>query len=335
MSFGDQKISVAMATCNGEAFLEQQLDSIFSQSVPPDEIVICDDRSDDGTVSIAEAWRRRHPGAIRLLRNPVRLGSSRNFERAISEASGDVIFLADQDDVWLPGRVEQMCRLLSSPETTGGVFCDSAVVDRELRDTGVGHWECRGFSAAALEAARRTDDGVFRLFLKRVPAAGHDMAFRAALRPLLLPFPALPECHDTWIGLLLAALGKWEFTSEKLTLFRQHETNASRSGRRPGWIGQWREAKRSIRSGTFAWNAELFRRLIERLGDHPPAETAALLRDRMEHSLTRSAMACGWLRRLPLIGREVRNGRYFRYGRGWKSVVQDLLLQGPPGSWTE
>ncbi len=315
-----------MATCNGEKFLERQLDSILGQSIPPFEIVICDDASEDGTPAVIEKFRKQAPGLIRPFSNPVRLGSSGNFGRAVAETRGEAVFLADQDDFWLPDKIREMSRILSASERAGGVFSDSAIADEALNDSGIGHWECRGFSASGLESAYRS--GLLPLFLARVPAAGHDMAFHASMKSLLLPFPALAECHDTWIGLVLAALDRWCFTPEKLTLFRQHGANASQSGRRRSWIEEWREAKKSAAKNTFAWNAELYRCLLERLAGHCSPEAAGLLADRMEHSRVRAAMDCGFAGRLPSIAGELWNGRYFRYGRGWKSVVQDLLLRG-------
>ncbi len=323
-------VSVALAACNGARFIGEQLESILLQSVPPGEIVVCDDASEDDTVAVVEKFRRRVPGVIRLFRNPERLGVSGNFERAIGETRGDVVFLSDQDDVWLPRKIERMMQVLMTG--AGGVFSDSAIVDESLHDSGVGHWSRRGFPADLLGYLSGGRLERLRIFLRRVPAAGHDMAFRSSLKSLLLPFPKLPMCHDTWIGMVLAVLNLWSFTGEKLTLFRQHGENISASGANLGWLEQYREAKRSVEENSFAWNAELYRQLLERLAGRCPPEVEALLHDRREHSLARAAMNCGFYGRVPLVLREMRNGRYFRYGRGWKSVLQDLFLRGSGSS---
>ncbi len=309
-----------MAAYNGGAYLAEQLQSIFDQSVVPNEIVICDDGSTDDTREILESFRERYPDVIRVYRNERNLGVSGNFEKAISLAAGDFIFLSDQDDVWHPEKVERLLGLLVDSDQPSGAFCDSRVVDGMLRPLGSTHRELRGFGAGEPVAALGT-------FLKRVPAAGHNMAFDARLKELLLPFPALAECHDSWIGLVLAALGAWRATDECLTDFRQHEGNVSNSGQRRTWRGKLAEARRSVRSNTFDWNARLYGALLERVGGLCPPETAALLEDRRKHSEARARMNTSFFKRLPLIAGEIRLRRYFRYGRGWQNVFQDLFLR--------
>ena len=321
------RVSVAMAVCNGEKFLDQQLDSLLRQTRAPDEIIISDDASDDGTAGIVAGWQRRKPELIRVLTHPERLGSSRNFELAIAAATGDFIFPADQDDVWHPDKIARMTAA-AEPDRPCGVFSDSAVTAADLTPTGVTHWECRGFSSARLAAGFAAGPAErLGFFLRRVPAAGHDMAFSAALRPLLLPFPALPDCYDSWIGLVLAALDLWKIIPEPLVDFRQHTANASGSGRISGWSDQLRTAIRSAAGDSAVWHVRLYDELIRRLDRRLGPEVRFRLADRRDHSAARAAMNVPLGRRWPLIAGEIRNRRYFHYGRGWKSVVQDLLLR--------
>ena len=104
-------ISVAMAVYNGEMYLQEQLDSIFSQTDPVDEIVIVDDCSSDGTMDIIQDCLKTHP-EIRLYRNDVNLGYKKNFRKAVSLCRGDIIFLCDQDDRWFPDKVKIMTNIL-------------------------------------------------------------------------------------------------------------------------------------------------------------------------------------------------------------------------------
>ncbi len=313
------KISIAMAVYNGAEYLDAQLESLFSQSLAPDEIVVCDDGSADATPELMAKWQAARPGVIRYHRNPERLGVSRNFEKAISLCSGDAIFLSDQDDVWLPEKIQIMMDLIAAINAPSGAFCDSLLVDENLNSLGATHFGNRGFNSNELQDLSS--------FLRRIPAAGHDMAFEARLREILLPFPDLPECHDTWIGLVLAALNRWKFTGETLTLFRQHRSNVSGSGKCWNWRRRLTEARRSIQANTFAWNETIYRELLERV--HEIADPAVLmqLEDRRRHSRARRRMNIPFFRRLPLVWREVRNRRYFKYGRGWLNVVQDLFLR--------
>ena len=324
------RISVAMAAYNGESYLSEQIESILRQTFPVAEIVVCDDCSTDNTFPILKRYSERFPSLFRVFRNEKRVGVSCNFERAVSLTTGDIVFLSDQDDVWLPEKVERMTALLEASPGAEGCFSDSLITDADLNPTGVSHWEIRGFSNDTLIAALCGGTlSQLDIFLKRVPASGHDMAFRASAKNSILPFPPLENCHDTWIGLYLVALHQWTFTGETLTLFRRHRSNFSGVGKDDHFLGRFRAARRSIRENTFAWNARLFDMLAERLEGKCDAAVEDLLKDRAAHSGIRSAMDCPLHKRLRLVAGEVRNGRYFRYGRGICSIIQDLLLRKP------
>src|SRR5690242_1846918 len=100
------RISVAMCTFNGARFLPEQLESITAQTRLPDELVICDDRSADESLEIIRAFLDRPPFTVRLEINERNLGSTKNFEKAIGLCQGEIIALADQDDVWFPQKLE-------------------------------------------------------------------------------------------------------------------------------------------------------------------------------------------------------------------------------------
>ena len=321
------KRSVALAAFRGGEFLAAQLDSILNQSLLPDEIILSDDSPDEATRQAVAPQLAAHP-EIRYVRNPVPLGPDRNFEQAISMTTGDLIFLADQDDVWLPGRMAALTARLPDPDAIAGAFCDSESTDRELRPLGISHWRNRGFTERERTAyADWTPEQRLALFLHRVPAAGHDMAFTRAARKLLLPFPSLDGCYDSWIGLIVAAAGNWECIPDALTLFRQHGGNLSGSGRPNSLRDKLRQARESAARDSFGWTAELYRMLEERLTGEVPAPVLRRLEDRRRHSEARAAMTGSGIRRFRLIVNELLCGRYFRYGRGWLNVVQDLLLR--------
>ena len=120
-------ISVALCTYNGEKYISQQLDSIFSQSMPVDEVVICDDYSEDATCNILEFYAARYP-QIRLIKNEINLGFRKNFEKALTECQGDFIFFSDQDDIWDKDKV-WIC--VSYLKETGkyGVYTNGLLID--------------------------------------------------------------------------------------------------------------------------------------------------------------------------------------------------------------
>ena len=105
-----------MCTYNGEPFISKQLESIASQTVLPDEVVICDDGSTDDTIMLVERFSSHVGFEVRLYENPTNLGFIGNFSKAMSLCSGDTIFLADQDDVWLDRKIEVYLNRLKNPE---------------------------------------------------------------------------------------------------------------------------------------------------------------------------------------------------------------------------
>jgi glycosyltransferase involved in cell wall biosynthesis len=307
------KISVAMAAFEGENFISRQVESILCQTRAPDEIIICDDSRNSHTWDAIKDIAEKHEDIVKYFRNDSQLGVSKNFEKAISLCSGDIIFLSDQDDVWETTKVAELSSLLNDNPDCGGSFCNSELVDEDLKPLGVTHWDLRGFNG----------DGGMDFFLKRVPAAGHNMAFKSDMKNLLLPFPELKECHDTWIGLLIATVSGWAVCDKVLTKFRQHDSNLSQAGRG----GQLKAALDSIKSGADRWNAVLYGELIKRLTGKVEPEILEMLEDRREHSAVRAEMNHNIFKRLPLICREIKNKRYFKYGRGWKNVIQDTFLR--------
>ncbi|MBO5762295.1 MAG: glycosyltransferase [Lentisphaeria bacterium] len=315
-----KRISVAMALYQSDEFLEEQLRSICEQTLPPDEIVLCDDAPGAHTADIIERTRARwNTIDIRYRVNPRRLGVDRNFASAIAECTGEIIFLSDQDDVWLPEKI----RLLADAVGEGGAFCNSTAADGSLKPLGYSHWEMREF--APIPDAEL----LFEFFLRRVPAAGHNMAFNAKWKELLLPLPGLFHCHDSWIGSMIAAVAGWQVIDRELTLYRVHDKNLSRP-RRPGLIQQWEAAREAIRTNASGWTAELLYELLLRcdvMDQTVDPRRRALILSRIRHARAREDLSDKMLPRLPIIAREYLSGNYGRWGRGWRNALQDLFLR--------
>lgn len=108
------RISVVMALYNGAEYLTQQLESILGQTVPPDEVILSDDGSTDETVRIAKEFitRRGLSGRWRVFEQKKNLGYAENFYFAAGKAAGDVLFFSDQDDLWLPDKIERMLAVM-------------------------------------------------------------------------------------------------------------------------------------------------------------------------------------------------------------------------------
>ena len=126
------KLSIAMCTYNGASYLQEQLDSFLWQTRLPDEIVVCDDCSQDETVEILKEFAANSPFPVHLHVNKTNLGLTKNFEKAIGKCTGDIIFLSDQDDVWLPERLEKFEAAFQKDADVGLVFCDAYLVNEKL-----------------------------------------------------------------------------------------------------------------------------------------------------------------------------------------------------------
>jgi glycosyltransferase involved in cell wall biosynthesis len=206
-------ISVCIATYNGQLYLAEQLDSILKQLKQEDELIISDDGSTDATLSILKEYQKNYP-QICLLQGP-RQGVIANFEGAIQQAKGDIIFLADQDDVWLPGKVATVCEQFASAPKTQVIISDLTIVDETLHPL-----------APSYFAFRKVKSGFIRNLLRN-GYIGAGMAFRKDLKPLILPIPPSVPMHDMWIGLLGDLYGKNQFLPQPFTLYRRHEHNVS------------------------------------------------------------------------------------------------------------
>lgn len=123
------KLSVAMCTYNGEKYIKSQIDSILNQTISIDEIIICDDGSNDTTLEIISQIQQQYPTKIFLYKNATNLGSSKNFEKAITLCTGDYIFLADQDDLWKEYKVEKTLVIFDQNPKAEGVFSNADIID--------------------------------------------------------------------------------------------------------------------------------------------------------------------------------------------------------------
>lgn len=210
----NMRVSVAMVTYNGEMFLREQLDTILAQLGSLDELVISDDGSRDNTLSIIKEYQERY-ACIRLLQGPGQ-GIKKNVEWALKHCRGQYIFLADQDDVWMPDKVEQVLERFAAAGAT--LVIHDAIVFRE--DTAEPVME-------SFFAFRQAKAGVVKNIVKN-SYIGCCMAFRRELLERILPIPKQIEMHDQWIGILNDIYGgKSYFYENPLIYYRRHGENNS------------------------------------------------------------------------------------------------------------
>jgi glycosyltransferase involved in cell wall biosynthesis len=217
--------SVCMATYNGSKFIQEQIESIVEQSLQVDQIIIVDDASVDDTVSIISAVKDPR---IRLIRNKTNRGVIHSFNEAISCASGEIVFLCDQDDVWRRDKVETCIRYFAANPNKSVVISNASVIDamgHEVRNSWFGGEGFKGGFVRNLVKNRYT---------------GCMMAMRRAEIIDFCPVPASVPMHDMWIGLMNEIYGQTGYIHEPLMSYRRHSNNATKETRAPvarmlGW----------------------------------------------------------------------------------------------------
>lgn len=201
-------ISVCVATYNGTRYVLAQLQSILPQLAADDELIVSDDGSTDAT---REVVRCIGDPRIVLIDGPC-AGLVHNFEHALRQARGDAIFLCDQDDIWLPQKVQRMMHALDEVDL---VVSDCRVVDDALNELHPSFFHLNG-----------SRSGLLRNLAKN-GYLGCCMAMRRTVLDAALPFPENIAMHDWWIGLVAECTARVRFLDETLSLYRRHGGNAS------------------------------------------------------------------------------------------------------------
>ena len=325
------RVSVAMATYNGERFIREQLESILAQTLLPSEIVITDDQSTDRTIAIvddllSEELCRSH-GITRVVRvNDVNLGPGENFRRAISLCTGEVIALADQDDEWVPQKLEVLVGMLEADESLMLVHSDARLIDAKgdrlplSLSQGLGitgeekHALMSGHSLAAI--------------LKRNLVTGTTAVFRRELGQLAFRESSI-ELHDSRLGIVASLMDSLRFFPQELVGYRQHDGN--QIGGKPlsfldtlvALLKSWLDLTEVLSER----NRELSE-LLDLLGGRVSQHNRALVHRRITHNAWRIGLpATRILRVWPVLWGTLR-GRYRRFGRFPHDMMRDLVM--PP-----
>ena len=257
------RTSVALCTFNGEKYLPQQLASIFQQEQAVDEVIVCDDGSSDETLSILESYQRDFPQAMKIFRNERNLGARRNFEKCFSLCTGDVIFFADQDDVWHTEKVQKTLAVFANDEACLAIATDACLIGEDGEDLHKGFWESFLFCAA--NSGTLFKEGLHEFVIKHHNVvAGAMLAVKKEAKPYLLPF-RFPNniWHDEWITIVLSCMGRMKLLDEKLVLYRSHSGQQMGVGSQSADLQSWVKTLRSeeiLRSNpdfylTHAWQS--------------------------------------------------------------------------------
>jgi hypothetical protein len=322
------RVSVALGTHNGARYLREQLESILGQTHRVDEVVLSDDASGDRTVELAEQLIDEHQAtdaatpSLVVLRNPVALGVTANFEQALTAASGDLIALSDQDDVWHPDRIARSLAAFARRPGAELAAAEARLIDEQGAPLGSTLFGTLGVDVPL--RLRLETDAAFDELLKRNVLTGATMMVARSLVLRAAPFPA-SWVHDEWLGIVASVGGGLAIVPEPVIDYRQHSGNqigVARLGA-GGRLARLQEPRTERNAQLFDRARDLAERLPSIAGHDANVETA--VREKLAHEVMRQAIPAGRLRRLRPVWREWRTGAYGRYGRGAQDVLRDLV----------
>ena len=315
------RISVAMCTYNGGRYLEKQLESIARQTQLPCELIVCDDHSTDDTMAILKRFHAEAPFPVHVVQNGLRLGSTRNFDQAIGLSRGEFIALCDQDDRWLPEKLEKLCGALCENPFLGGVFSDAALIDGDDRPIGRSLFQRHRFTPAKQRSFIACPTATL---LKHDVVTGATLMFRAVIRRYCSPIPA-SWVHDGWLAWMLALHSRLTLIPEPLIEYRVHagqQLGVSNSQEAQG------AARRSeTRRQHYARVAHQFEDLLQRVlaeGWNRHDGLVIQLREKIAFLKRQSTLSPSMGVRMVQMVAQL--PRYVHYARGLGSLRQDFLL---------
>lgn len=325
------KISVVIAAYRGEKYIVRQLESLFCQTRKPHEIIICDDSPDDHTCRCVQAVAEKAPCKIRFFKNEKQLGPTQNFAKGMSLASGDIIFLCDQDDVWKENKIELLAKELEEHKECEIVFCNSLMVDASLSPLGYDTTDTVSFTPEKADDLNRSKG---LLHLLRTPMLyGHNIALRRSFLKYLLPIPQELESYDLFIAELCAGRGRLRCVYRLLTLHCRHGENQSMQDRPSGFSGRVKSLlfKRRKKKDTELYDSFIHaQRAWERLISFPaeenacPAENLKMLKFSADYYKARLNLTARPRIVRPFFLFTVKG--YFAFGYSWRSILRDLIF---------
>lgn len=213
-------ISIAMATYNGGKYIEEQLDSIYNQTYPNLEVVVCDDGSTDNTPEILNRYVQEK--GLRFYPNPERLGYIKNFERAMGLCEGEFIALSDQDDVWLPEKLQTLYDNIGENLLIHGDLSIVSPTNEMVQESAHQYYFKEEYPYIFLDAENQRR---FQMTRKSL-CQGCTFLMRRKLMEISLPFPET-EIHDLWLPFVAGNEHSIKYLPLPLTRWRLHGNNTS------------------------------------------------------------------------------------------------------------
>lgn len=223
------RISIAMTTYNGEKYIERQLESIIQQSRLPDECIISDDCSSDGTIGIIRTFIRKHClSNWRLMCNDINMGYIENYRTALSYTTGDIVFLCDQDDIWLSNKIKDMVSIIENNKCIVALCSSFNIIDN--KDQKIAQalklWTTNNGLISRRIGEGKTVHFNYKAILHSNISPGCTAAFRRNVIQKYLSMDAAKLVpHDWALCVIAQGIGGLYFWNEPTILYRLHESN--------------------------------------------------------------------------------------------------------------
>ena len=321
------KLSIVLCTYNGEAYLREQLNSLVAQTRLPDEVVVGDDGSTDSSweIILDFAQRAGRQGIdVRASRRPDGLGFVRNFSETMRLATGDLVFLCDQDDIWRPDKLAAMeAQFGADPELTL-LWSDARLVDAAGTPNGDTLFEALELSDEEKQVVR--NGKAFDVLLRRSMVTGATAALKRNVLDDVLPIGA-GWIHDEWLAIVLSSIGRVGMVEQPFVDYRQHGGNQV-GMRKRSWKDKWRGL---VGPWSAHFQLEVTRLLsleqhLNLLGGRVNPEYLRRVVLRREHFQRRAELGKRprW-ERFTMVFSEAWRGNYSRFSTGRRSMLRDLL----------
>lgn len=326
------EISIALCSFNGSHFLSDQLNSIKFQTRRPDEVIICDDCSNDETLSLLYAFKEECSFSVQVYSNITRLGSIKNFEKVIGFCKGDIVVLADQDDVWVPEKLAIIEYAFEENPDVGYLFTDAELVDADGGRLGLSLWDSLGFTKNLISRFKNGEQ--LSCLFKKPIVTGATMAIRGTLKQYVLPIPENTILvHDLWIALVASSISMVGMPlSDKLIKYRLHPSQ--QIGIRPSSLVALYKDVMAFDKNNFKEFIEAFEYLIDRLlyikktFNIEVTDSIDQIKQKNLHLNNRfSIHSTQTYIKYRLIIREIFSGGYSDYSDSWKSAIRDLFTR--------
>ena len=328
MENNSAKVSIALCTYNGERFLQEQLDSITNQTRLPDEVVVGDDGSVDRTLKILENWAKTVPFPVRIQANVENVGYTKNFEQTLLRCVGDVIFLSDQDDVWMPEKLEKMIQVFETRPEVGLVYCGANTMDQNGKELGIPRSKIsRGNQLCSTTV-------FYTPYIQRHNnPSGCCAAVRGKYLPMILPFEEKRWAHDVCIYRCIPAITEVVTLHQPLLWYRLHGENTSLKG---NWCEKFHQLQQDARkhycryAGFYFLHEKEIQTFLEWVQSMPDSKYkqryVRYIQGNQIHYPNRIRIQRNFFIFFPLFFLEVFTLRYFQRIQPIKSIAYDVSI---------